>query len=101
VFVGAPTVIAIEGNKIAPWFADYYLGRTGFASQQTEQAVPRNRPDNLFEPLPGDFGAHGIFNRDSEDSVAPAWLTARKGTTALAGAAVFGALAFALRRRFS
>src|SRR5579862_3748694 len=57
VFVGAPTVIAIEGNKIAPGLADYYLGRTGFDSQQTKEEVPKQRPDNLFEPVPGDFGA--------------------------------------------
>jgi hypothetical protein len=30
VFVGVPTVIAIEANKIAPALAEYYLGRTGF-----------------------------------------------------------------------
>ena len=35
VFVGAPTVIAIEANKLAPALADLYLGRTGFDSQQT------------------------------------------------------------------
>src|SRR3569833_873431 len=60
VFVGAPSVLAIEANKVAPGIADDYLGDTGFDSQQTPEKVPANRPDNLFEPLPGDFGAHGM-----------------------------------------
>src|ERR1041385_2738349 len=34
IFVGWPTVAAIEGNKIAPRLADRYLARTGYESQQ-------------------------------------------------------------------
>src|SRR5436305_1572924 len=44
IFVGTPTVVAIEGNKVAHGLADYYLGRTGFDSQQTNQPVSPNRP---------------------------------------------------------
>lgn len=101
VFVGAPTVIAIEANKFAPALADCYLGRTGFDSQQTQEPVAKDRPDNLFEPLPGDFGAHGVFGKQAHEEAATTWLAQHKGATALAGAAVFGALAFALKRRAS
>jgi len=101
VFVGLPTVIAIEGNKVAPSFADHYLGRTGYDSQQTQEPVNPNRPDNLFEPVPGDFGAHGIFGQQAHDQAATTWLAQHKGTTALAGAAAFGVLAFALKKRAS
>jgi short-subunit dehydrogenase len=99
VFVGAPTVIAIEANKVAPGLGDRYLGRTGFDSQQTQEPVPKDRPDNLFEPLPGDFGAHGVFGSLAHEEAATTWLAKHKGTTALAGAAVFGALALAIKRR--
>lgn len=98
VFVGLPTVVAIEGNKIAPGMADLYLGRTGFDSQQTPNAVSPDRPDNLFEPLPGDFGAHGIFGAQAHDAAATTWLSEHKGTTALAGAAAVGAIALALKK---
>jgi short-subunit dehydrogenase len=98
VFVGAPTVIAIEANKMAPSLADYYLGRTGFDSQQTSEEVSQNRPDNLFEPLPGDFGAHGVFGRQAHQRAATTWLSEHKGITALAGAAALGALAFVIRK---
>jgi short-subunit dehydrogenase len=101
VFVGAPTVIAIEANKVVPALADQYLGRTGFDSQQTQEQAPTDRPDNLFEPVPGDFGAHGIFGEQAHAEAAATWLSGHGGTAALAGAAVFGLLAFALKKRAS
>jgi short-subunit dehydrogenase len=100
VFVGVPTVVAIEGNKIAPALADYYLGRTGFESQQTRETVEKDRPDNLFEPLPGDFGAHGVFTQQAHSEAATTWLAQHKGTTALAGAAL-GIVALVLKKRAS
>jgi NADP-dependent 3-hydroxy acid dehydrogenase YdfG len=62
VFVGMPTVEAIVGNKIAPGLLDRYLGHTGYDSQQTNQPEDPNRPNNLWEPVPGDHGAHGTFD---------------------------------------
>jgi NAD(P)-dependent dehydrogenase (short-subunit alcohol dehydrogenase family) len=59
-FVGGSTVLAIVGQRIAPWFGDRYLARTGFDAQQTDEPE-RERPDNLFEPVPGDHGARGRF----------------------------------------
>jgi NAD(P)-dependent dehydrogenase (short-subunit alcohol dehydrogenase family) len=71
-FVGWPTVKAVVGNKIAPGFADYYLARTGFDSQQTDLPVEPGRPDNLFEPAPGDIAAQGPFDeRAKPRSLAP------------------------------
>jgi NAD(P)-dependent dehydrogenase (short-subunit alcohol dehydrogenase family) len=98
VFVGLPTVVAIEANKVAPALADYYLGRTGFDSQQTSKKISKNRPDNLFEPVPGDFGAHGIFGKRAHSDAATTWLSGHKGITALAGVAALGALAFTIRK---
>ena len=62
VYAGWPTVEAIIGNKIAPGLLDRYLGKTGFASQQTCEPEDPNRPDNLWSPVPGDHGAHGVFD---------------------------------------
>jgi NAD(P)-dependent dehydrogenase (short-subunit alcohol dehydrogenase family) len=61
-YVGGPTVEAILANKLAPGALDRYLGRTGFRSQQTAEPEDPNRPDNLWEPVPGDHGAHGAFD---------------------------------------
>ncbi|HEY2218841.1 MAG TPA: SDR family oxidoreductase [Gaiellaceae bacterium] len=60
--VGWPTVKAIVGNAIAPSLADRYLARNAYGAQQTDQPVDPARRDNLFEPVPGDHGAHGPFD---------------------------------------
>jgi len=44
VYVGAPTVAAIVGNKFAPGILDHYLGRTGYKSQQTSEPEDPKRP---------------------------------------------------------
>ena len=61
-YVGGPTLEAILANKVAPGVLDHYLGRTGFQSQQTSEPENPERPDNLWEPVPGDHGAHGTFD---------------------------------------
>lgn len=66
--VGWPTVEAIIGNKLAPGLLDRYLAKTGFASQQTCEPEDPNRPDNLWEPLKGDHGAHGTFEQRAHES---------------------------------
>lgn len=61
-YVGWPTVEAIVANKFIPGALDRYLARNGFQSQQTSEPEDPNRPDNLWEPVPGDRGAHGTFD---------------------------------------
>jgi NADP-dependent 3-hydroxy acid dehydrogenase YdfG len=51
--VGGSAVKAIVGNKLAPRFADWYLARTGYASQQIAgMPIDPGRPNNLFEAVP-------------------------------------------------
>ena len=103
VLVGAPTVQAIWGNKLASPLLDDYLARTGFASQQDPEPVSPDRRDNLFEPVPGDHGAHGRFDDEAVDASAELWLSTHKkqlGIAALGAAAAAGAgLLLAGRRR--
>jgi NAD(P)-dependent dehydrogenase (short-subunit alcohol dehydrogenase family) len=68
VYAGWPTVEAIVGNKLAPGLLDRYLGRTGFDSQQTSQPEDPNRPNNLWEPVLGDHGAHGTFDSQARET---------------------------------
>ncbi len=60
-------VEAVVGNKIAPSFADHYLARTGYDSQQYDGPEDPDRPNNLWKPVPGDHGAHGAFDRRARD----------------------------------
>jgi NAD(P)-dependent dehydrogenase (short-subunit alcohol dehydrogenase family) len=61
-FVGLSTSLTVTANKLAPGLLDRYLARTGYDSQQSEETDAAGRPDNLFEPVPGEFGAHGRFD---------------------------------------
>jgi hypothetical protein len=67
IYVGMSTVEALVGNKIVPDLADHYLADTGYDSQQTDEPVDLNRRDNLWEPVPGDHGAHGDFDDRASD----------------------------------
>jgi NAD(P)-dependent dehydrogenase (short-subunit alcohol dehydrogenase family) len=62
-WVGGSTVATILANRVVPRLLDRYLGRTGYDSQQTDEPVEAGRRDNLCEPLPGDHGSHGRFDR--------------------------------------
>jgi NAD(P)-dependent dehydrogenase (short-subunit alcohol dehydrogenase family) len=62
IYVGLPTVIAIVGNKLFPRLGDLYLGKTGVKGQETKENADHNAPNNLYEPVGGDPGAHGRFD---------------------------------------
>jgi NAD(P)-dependent dehydrogenase (short-subunit alcohol dehydrogenase family) len=86
--VGGTTVAVIWANKIASGVLDRYLARTGYDSQQTDRPVAPNRRDNLWEPVPGDHGAHGRFASRSIDFSVQAWIN--EHLTAVAAAAIVG-----------
>ena len=44
------------------------LRRIGWKKQHTDDPKPVDSPDNLFEPLPGDPGAHGRFDGQAKAS---------------------------------
>jgi hypothetical protein len=91
-YVGWPSVKAIVGNKIAPRLADWYLSRQGYEAQQTDQPVEAGRVDNLWEPVPGDHGAHGDFDARSRSSSWQFRLAKHKTSLALAGLTIAAAL---------
>jgi NADP-dependent 3-hydroxy acid dehydrogenase YdfG len=91
VWVGGPTVAAILGERIAPGLGDIYLARTGYESQQTDEPE-RERPDNLFEPVPGDHGAHGRFDSDASSRSFQLLATKHRMLTVAGGAALLALL---------
>ena len=97
-YVGYPTVEAIIGDKITPALADWYLARNGYDAQQTDEPVEANRRDNLWEPVPGDHGAHGTFG-DATAWSPQLWFSKNRDWLTLAGAGVAGfALGSLLKR---
>jgi NAD(P)-dependent dehydrogenase (short-subunit alcohol dehydrogenase family) len=92
-WVGKSTVKAIIGNKLVPAFADWYLGKTGYRSQQTAQPVNGERPSNLYEPVDGMHATHGIFDERATMRSPQVWLSEHRswlagGAAALAGLAL-------------
>lgn len=67
-WVGVPTAYTVLGNRVAPLFLDWYLGKTGVKSQQTGQDAPR-WGSNVFEPQDDatDRGARGAFGDKAHD----------------------------------
>jgi NAD(P)-dependent dehydrogenase (short-subunit alcohol dehydrogenase family) len=92
VWVGWPAVRAIVGNALAPSVADRVLAKNGYEDQQMDDPVPAGREHYLYDPLPGDPGAHGRFDGEATDRSPLLW--AVKHREVLAGAAT-GAAALA------
>jgi hypothetical protein len=65
---------------------------------QQRDLPARDRPDNLFEPVPMDAGAHGPFDDRAHGRSMQLWATERRGWLAAAVAAV-AAAGSALARR--
>jgi short-subunit dehydrogenase len=96
IWVGFPTVYTILGEKFASGLMDVYLGRTNEQAQQAPEAIdPQSRVDNLYEPPPGDPGAHGMLDDQANGRSPQTWLTLHKRTVIAAAAAVTGAAAAA------
>jgi short-subunit dehydrogenase len=96
-WIGVPTVAAIIGSRLIPGLLDRYLGRTGFSSQQTPEPADPGRPDNLWEPVPGDLGARGRFDSRAHPRSLQAWASMHRRALVAGTAAAAGALALAHR----
>jgi short-subunit dehydrogenase len=96
-YVGAPTVVAIVANKIAPGLGDRYLARTGFDSQQTAEPERPGRPDNLWQAVDEtrDYGSHGRFGDRAISSSPQVWISKHRRQLGTAAALLaFGAIVF-------
>ncbi len=97
IYVGSPTVQAIVGDKILPALGDYYLGKTGYEGQQTDEPVDPDRKNNLWETVEGQHSIHGEFSKNSHRHSIQYWLSTNKALSlavfsVVAGAAIAGIL---------
>jgi len=98
-WIGRSAWKAIIGTMLVPAYADRYLARHGYRGELTSERADRNRPDNLYEPVDTDPGAHGRFDDRAVDHVVaadPRWL--KLGLAAVLGV-VAGATLFATEAR--
>ena len=94
-FIGLSTVIVIQGNKLAPGFGDWYLGKTGFKSQQTNQ--PKKATIKSFNatvnPAPANPRMVGVWlgapKTKNRISTTPTACTAKRTTTLIVCSRLF------------
>src|SRR5436305_1653720 len=67
IWIAWSTTMAILGQRIVPGLLDRYLAKHAWESQETSQLPPghplKHAHDNVDEPIAGDRGAHGPFDR--------------------------------------
>ena len=97
-YIGWPTVEAIVGNKLAPTVVDYVLAKTGFDGQMTSEPESPDRQDNLWEPIPGDHGAHGPFENQSWSMSPEFWAAKNKLPLAALSLAVIAGIFLTIRK---
>ena len=96
VWVGWPAIKAIVGTRLLPGLGDWILAREAYRGQHTDQPLPAGRKDNLYQPVPGDHGAHGRFDARAKRHSIQLGLTMNRA--ALVAAAALGAAAVLLSR---
>jgi NAD(P)-dependent dehydrogenase (short-subunit alcohol dehydrogenase family) len=91
-WVGWPTVKAILGNKLIPGILDRYLASRAYEGQFGPEPLPAHRPDNLFEPVAGDYGSHGRFDARAKPCSLQLWANIHRNrlVAALVGLILLG-----------
>jgi NAD(P)-dependent dehydrogenase (short-subunit alcohol dehydrogenase family) len=97
--VGWPTTQAVVGNNFFPGAGDWYLARNAYDGAMTSEPEDPNRPNNLWQPLPGDHGAHGRFDDSATPVSIELELNKRRNWVLGAAAIVGGLVAIAAARR--
>jgi NAD(P)-dependent dehydrogenase (short-subunit alcohol dehydrogenase family) len=97
-WVGEPTVATVLGNRFVAGFLDWYLARTGYDGQQAAEKKEPMLGTNLYEPIPGDHGARGIFSDQAHTMTPAVWVIAhRPAAYAIAGTIGVAAASVAVR----
>ena len=100
VYVGAPTPLVIWAGRLVPGLVDRYLARTNIEAQQTDEPIPADRPSYLWDPLPGDRGAHGRFDDVAHQRSLQLVLATHRGAAmSLLALAAAGSVALRQQRR--
>ena len=97
--IGAPAYQAIIGDKLMSPLLDRHLARGGIEAQQGPEPLEPGRKDNLFEPVPGDHGAHGRFGAKARRRSPLLWASDNRGLIAGGAAFALATAALALRSR--
>jgi NAD(P)-dependent dehydrogenase (short-subunit alcohol dehydrogenase family) len=91
VWVGRMTVQSILADELASPLLDEYLAKSEAGGQSSAEPIEPDRRDNLFEPVPGDPGAHGRFDAEAADISLQMALNRRRDLAAVTASAMAAA----------
>ncbi len=102
-WVGESTAGTILGARFGGRFLDWFLARTAYDGQVRTGRPASTQSPNLWQPVPGDHGARGIFSDKALSGSPQVWAIRhrREVAAAVGGAAVLtiGLLGSVMRRR--
>lgn len=96
--VGWPAWYAIWLDKLFPTFGDRYLAAKGYAGQQSAEIRKEHAPENLWDSVPGNYGAHGRFDSLAKSSSAELWFAMHAPLVMTVIASFFAAALILFRR---
>jgi len=100
-WVARSAIKAIVGQKLMPGYLDRLLARTAWSGQQSDEPE-EERPDNLFEPVPGGYAAHGRFDARATRNAPALWAAEHSEAIGIgAGVVAGGMLGWAIGRLLS
>ena len=100
IWVGYPTTESVIGERLMSPLLDHYLAHKAWEGAFLPEKDDPNRPDNFWQPLPGDYGARGPFDKLAYHRSLQLWATKhRKGILASLAAVGLGAVAYTASRR--
>lgn len=88
IFPTLSSAFAIWGDKLFPGLLDRYVARKAVAGQQSTELITGPRPDNLWQPVAGDFAARGRFDEIAKTRSASLWLNMNRGPLLLGALAM-------------
>jgi short-subunit dehydrogenase len=94
--VGYTTVEATLGEKVIPGMLDHYLSQAAWEGSLLPEPADPSRPDNFWEPLPGDHGSHGPFDDKARRFSPQLWLTKNRSAVSIGLLAAAGMAAWEL-----
>jgi short-subunit dehydrogenase len=76
-WVGWPAVKAIVAARLFAAVSDRLVAKAAWEGQQSSE-VALTRSDNLFDPVRGDYGAHGRFDARAKGAMPQLWLATHR-----------------------
>jgi hypothetical protein len=98
-WVGVSTAYTVLGNRLAPWFIDWRLARTGVSGQLTDKQGPRYG-SNVYRPRDDeqDRGSHGMFDEEARSHDTWSWASMHRVALGAAALTATAAATVALVR---